>query len=119
MRGHCVAGAEILANYHSPVIQLGAAIALNHHEHWDGSGYPGKLSGEAIPLPARIVTICDTYDALRSKHHLMPAMNHDDAVRIITEGNEETKPQHFDPKVLAAFKECSSQFQKIFHEHRD
>ena len=119
MRGHCVAGAEILANYQSPVIQLGAAIALNHHELWDGSGYPGNLSGEAIPLPARIVTICDTYDALRSKNNFKPAMDHDIAVRAIIDGDNMIKPQHFDPMVLNAFKACASQFQKIYQEHKD
>ena len=46
---------------------MGAEIALNHHERWDGRGYPKGIAGEAIPLSARIMAICDVYDALRSK----------------------------------------------------
>ncbi len=67
MRTHCERGANILANGTSPYTQMGAEIALNHHEHWDGSGYPAGLKGEEIPLSARIMQICDVYDALRSQ----------------------------------------------------
>jgi putative two-component system response regulator len=57
-------------------MKMGAEIALNHHEHWDGTGYPVGLIGEAIPLAARIVGICDVYDALRAKRPYKPALVH-------------------------------------------
>ena len=59
-------GYEILSDPNgSPITDLAAEIALGHHERWDGTGYPDGLQGEAIPLSARVVAICDVYDALR------------------------------------------------------
>jgi response regulator RpfG family c-di-GMP phosphodiesterase len=67
MRAHTTSGYEILKESSSRVIQLAAEIALSHHEHFDGSGYPRGLIGLAIPLSARICTIADVFDALTSK----------------------------------------------------
>ncbi|MHB8572831.1 MAG: HD domain-containing phosphohydrolase [Candidatus Dormibacteria bacterium] len=64
MERHTTIGHQILAGSVSPLLQLAADIALNHHERWDGAGYPEGLSGEAIPLAARIVAVADVYDAL-------------------------------------------------------
>lgn len=117
MKTHCAHGANILQGFASPYMMMGAEIAMNHHERWDGTGYPAGLSGEGIPLAARIMGICDVYDALRAKRPYKPAFDHDKSMRIIVEGDGRTMPEHFDPAVLAAFKQCSDRFNEIYHEH--
>jgi putative two-component system response regulator len=98
---------------------MGAEIALTHHERWDGSGYPQGLKGEEIPLSGRIMNICDQYDALRSQRPYKSAFDHDQALAILTQGNERTSPDHFDPDVLATFCECAETFRGIFEQHMD
>jgi putative two-component system response regulator len=114
MKGHTVMGAEILGNSKSPYVQMGAEIALNHHERWDGGGYPSDKRGEEIPLAARIMNICDIYDALRSKRPYKPAYDHLKALDIITNGDGRTQLEHFDPVVLATFKQNHQAFREIF-----
>jgi len=67
MRRHPLIGHDILRDSQSRFVQMGATIALRHHERWDGSGYPDGLEGEEIPLPARIVAVADVFDALTSE----------------------------------------------------
>src|SRR5687768_2216073 len=67
MRQHPLIGYEILRDSQSRFVQMGALIALRHHERWDGSGYPEGLKGNQIPLPARIVAVADVFDALTSE----------------------------------------------------
>ena len=117
MKGHASMGAKILGNSESPYLKMGAEIALNHHERWDGGGYPGGKRGEAIPLTARIMNICDIYDALRSKRPYKPAFDHRKAVDIITRGDGRTQPGHFDPVILAAFAEDHQSFCDTFEAH--
>ena len=119
MQTHSEIGAEILKKGDSPFVKMGAEIALNHHERWDGTGYPKGIAGEAIPLPARIMAICDVYDALRSKRPYKPAFSHQKAVKIITEGDGRTLPEHFDPKVLAAFAAHPEYFEEIYEKYTD
>lgn len=82
-----------------------------------GAGYPNGLRGADIPLAARIMNICDVYDALRSKRPYKPAMHHLKAVDIIMCGRGRTRPEHFDPALLAAFKQSHPSFQEIFEAH--
>ncbi|MDI1302034.1 MAG: response regulator [bacterium] len=114
MKGHAAMGAAILGNSQSLYLRMGAEIALNHHERWDGGGYPGGRRGEDIPLPARIMNICDIYDALRSKRPYKPAFDHQRTMDIITHGDDRTRPEHFDPHILATFTQHHEAFRDIF-----
>lgn len=114
MMGHAEIGAKILGNSKSLYLMMAAEIALNHHERWDGGGYPNKKIGEAIPLSARIMNICDIYDALRSKRPYKPAFDHQKAMDIIVLGDGRTLPQHFDPVIFAVFTQNHKDFEDIF-----
>ena len=114
MKGHAAMGAKILGNSKSPYLKMGAEIALNHHERWDGGGYPNGKRGDAIPLSARIMNICDIYDALRSTRPYKPAFDHRKTMDIITHGDGRTQPEHFDPVILAAFKQNHQTFCDVF-----
>jgi putative two-component system response regulator len=117
MKRHTTIGAEILGNSTSPYLKMGAEIALNHHERWDGGGYPSGKRGEAIPLTARIMNTCDVYDALRSKRPNKAAFDHPKTMDIMTRGDGRTQPEHFDPKILSMFKENHESFREIFETH--
>ncbi len=119
MRSHSEIGAQILGESDSPYLHMAAEIALTHHERWDGSGYPKGLRGTQIPLSGRIMAICDIYDALRSKRPYKSALDHQTAVRIITEGDGRTAPGHFDPAVLSAFTQSIERFAEIYQEYGD
>ena len=84
-------------------------IARYHHERWDGKGYPDKLSGEDIPLSARILSIVDVYDALVSHRVYKPAFSHKEAMRIIFDG----KGTQFDPDLIDAISEIHEEFQEV------
>ncbi|HTL98603.1 MAG TPA: HD domain-containing phosphohydrolase [Holophagaceae bacterium] len=114
MRGHPLMGSQILGNSKSSYLQMGAEIALNHHERWDGGGYPNGKRGEAIPMASRIMNICDIYDALRSQRPYKPAFDHATAMGIMTRGDGRTQPEHFDPAILDAFQRSHAAFAGIF-----
>lgn len=97
MRGHTIAGEKILGKKKYYAIARG--IARSHHENWDGTGYPDGISGEQIPLPARIVAVADVFDALRSKRPYKEAW---DMVRT-TEELKRLSGRKFDPDILEAF----------------
>lgn len=119
MRRHAELGARALggvlqAHPDNGLLRSAADIAAAHHERWDGGGYPRGLSGEAIPLAARVVALADQYDALRSKRPHKPPLDAPTAYRILTEGDGRTEPRHFDPRVLAAFKIAASELDSAF-----
>ncbi len=117
MQSHAAHGAKIIGDH--PKLAVGRNIANFHHERWDGSGYPDGLKGSAIPLEARITSLADQYDALRSLRPYKPAFSHEQAFQTITMGDDRTLPAHFDPEVLATFKNYAPLFGKMhnkFHE---
>lgn len=121
MQDHTTIGAETLlavARQHpfaTAFLHTAIDIARSHHEKWNGTGYPDRLSGEAIPVTARIVAIADVYDALRSKRIYKPGLSHTTTLLTMTEANS----GHFDPALLNVFIHCAPQFDRIFREHGD
>lgn len=99
MREHVNIGASILADADSDLIRTAALIAQSHHEKWDGSGYPHRLVGEAIPIEARIVALADVFDALCSVRPYKRAWTLEEAYAEITR----CSGTHFDPACVAAF----------------
>lgn len=96
-------------------IQMGIAIAECHHEKWDGSGYPKGLSGEQIPLAARILALGDVYDALTSRRCYKEAFSHEQSRGILLEQSG----RHFDPEVVEAFLACEGEFIAIRRRFED
>jgi len=99
MKTHAEIGARILSGSDSELMQKAEMIAGNHHENWQGTGYPNRLKGEDIPLAARIVTICDVFDALTSERPYKKAW-------LVTRAIREIKDKAgilFDPKLVEVF----------------
>ena len=135
MKRHCVIGDRILREsskaavvFHSwqkgnnsasssddPLIKTACSIALCHHEKWDGSGYPHGLSGESIPLPARVVAMSDVYDALTSSRPYKAAFAEEKALSIIHDG----VGRHFDPQVFHSFEKSLNEIRQIRQQLQD
>jgi putative nucleotidyltransferase with HDIG domain len=98
MKRHPEAGLELVADIDFPGDIR--AIIRNHHERWDGAGYPDRLAGEAIPLAARILCVADVYDALTTTRSYRPGLTHARAAEIMT-----SSPGQFDPQLLETFLE--------------
>lgn len=114
MESHTIIGAQLLEGSNSMLLEMAREIALTHHEHWDGTGYPQGLKGTQIPIAGRIVMLSDHYDALRSQRSYKKGFNHQTTCKIILNGDERTKPEHFDPKLLKAFCSVHEEFEQVF-----
>ena len=90
-------------------LKMGKEIAYNHHEKWDGSGYPTGMKGEDIPLAARIVALADVYDALTTERFYKRAYPHEQACQIIVD----LKATHFDPEIVDVFQRLENEFDQI------
>jgi putative two-component system response regulator len=120
MARHVIYGRDAIAKAER---QIGATsftsvakeIAYYHHEKWDGSGYPTGLTGEEIPLSARMMALADVYDALVSKRYYKEPMSHEEArAQIVQE-----RGAHFDPELVDAFLESGEAFREIAQRYRD
>ncbi len=120
MKTHTVIGSDTLQsaiekNPRANYLKMSAQIARSHHERWDGSGYPDGLSGEEIPLSARILAVADVYDALASKRVYKEAFSHEETRSIICRG----KGTHFDPQLVDVFLECEDEFVRILNKFKE
>ncbi|MGA2129828.1 MAG: HD domain-containing phosphohydrolase, partial [Xanthobacteraceae bacterium] len=115
MKSHARLGHDAIENAETQLgitvdfLACAKEIALSHQEKWDGSGYPRKLMGNAIPISARLMAVADVYDALTSRRVYKHAMRHEEAIAIIAEG----RGTHFDPDVADAFAEIADEFRDI------
>jgi two-component system response regulator RpfG len=112
MKQHTIIGHEILSGSDSKYLRMGASIALNHHEKYDGSGYPYGLQGEEIPIEARIVAVADVFDALTTKRPYKNNWTVQDAVQFL----KNNSGFHFDPTCINAF---NAQLDKIKHVYKE
>jgi putative two-component system response regulator len=116
MLGHnAIENAEMRLGKKVEFLACAKEIALNHHEKWDGSGYPNGLVAKAIPISARLMAVADVYDALTSRRVYKDAMPHDQAIAIVIKG----RGQHFDPDVVDAFVEIADEFRDIAARYAD
>ena len=115
MQRHCEIGHRILSGSNAPVLNLAATIALTHHERIDGSGYPRRLAGEAIPIEGRIAAIADVFDALTTNKVYRPAVPVNEAVDIMME----ERGKHFDADLLDVFLEDRARILGIKDRYAD
>jgi response regulator RpfG family c-di-GMP phosphodiesterase len=114
MKTHTDIGRRVLSQaldptHPVPLLQMCIEIAWCHHERFDGAGYPRRLSGEKIPLSARIIALVDAYDAITSERRYKKARSHAEAVEIV----RSEAGKHFDPVLVEAFLRCHEQFDEI------
>jgi putative two-component system response regulator len=105
---------EARENDKNSLLEMAATIALSHHERWDGSGYPEGKTGQDIPLEARIVALADVYDSLRSPRPYKVEYSARKSRGII----KNNSGKHFDPQIVAVFREVHEEMDMIFSECR-
>lgn len=115
MQQHTTIGARILANSDSPLIQLAHMLALEHHEKFDGKGYPNGLQGEEISIESRIVAVADVFDALTSRRPYKEAWPVEKAFALI----EAEAGKHFDPDLAQLFLEEKEKILAVYNRFRD
>jgi putative two-component system response regulator len=114
MKQHAQNGYDILSHSKHPTMVAAANIAKSHHERWDGSGYPQGIRGTQIPVEARITSLVDVYDALRSKRPYKPEFDQKKTLSIMLDGDGRTDPSHFDPELIAILIRVADKFDAIY-----
>lgn len=115
MRKHPEIGAGIIGEHADPLLEQARVMALTHHERWDGTGYPKKLKGNAIPVPGRIMAVADAFEAMTStQRHRSPISSVEAAKRIAADSGKQ-----FDPAVVAAFMKVVKYFEEVRTRHKD
>ena len=112
---HVEIGGDIIGDQDIGLMRMARAIALTHHEKWDGSGYPNGLKGEEIPIEGRIAAICDVFDALTSARPYKKAWPIEEASAYI----EEQAGKHFDPELVRLFNEILPDILAIRDKYAD
>jgi cyclic di-GMP phosphodiesterase len=112
---HAEIGYRILGGSDAEILKVAATIAWTHHERWDGSGYPRKLKGEAIPVEGRIAAIADAFDALTTQRVYKPAFELSLAVDLMSKHRGE----HFDPELLDVFFASIDEIKRIHEQYAD
>ncbi len=115
MKLHTVFGEKILQNSRTELMQIAQKIAISHHEKWDGSGYPYRLKGEAIPIEGQITAIADVFDALTSKRPYKEPLAIEKSIEIIRESSN----SHFSPSVVDAFFMALDEILKVKKQYYD
>lgn len=114
MKTHTVIGARMFDRSRSPILEAASQICRSHHERWDGTGYPDGLKGDKIPLPARLVTVVDIFDAVVSKRCYKEAWSFDQGFRYILS----LAGTQLDPRLVNAFTRTKSQIRQIYDANR-
>jgi len=109
MRKHPDIGYQILSKSEAPLFKLASTVAFGHHEKWDGSGYPLGLSGEAIPIAARIVALADVFDALTMERSYKKSWPIEEALQYI----KDNSGTHFDPMLVDSFIKIKDEIYSI------
>ncbi|MEX2142123.1 MAG: HD domain-containing phosphohydrolase [Pirellulales bacterium] len=115
MKTHTTIGASLLSGSDWPVLKLAQQIARYHHERWDGSGYPDGISGEQIPVAARILSIVDVYDALTHDRVYRSALSEADALEVMSKGNG----TQFDAFLFSVFLALVPELRRMSLEYAD
>ncbi|OIP53961.1 MAG: hypothetical protein AUK54_07380, partial [Helicobacteraceae bacterium CG2_30_36_10] len=115
MQTHAQLGYDMLKSSNKPILKAAATVAHEHHEKWDGSGYPRGISGEDIHIYGRITAVADVFDALGSERVYKKAWKLDDILELF---NKESA-KHFDPKLVTLFLDNLDIFLKIRDSHND
>jgi response regulator RpfG family c-di-GMP phosphodiesterase len=108
-------GYDMLKESKPRILKMAAIIAHEHHEKWDGSGYPRKLKGEEIHIAGRIIALADVYDALAHSRCYKPPWPREKVLETIQAGSG----NHFDPTVVEAFFRCLPKLEEIRMAYRD
>jgi putative two-component system response regulator len=115
MKQHTTMGATILKGSTVPFIQMGARIAIGHHERWDGAGYPRGLKAEMVPVEARMTSLVDVFDALSNHRHYKEPWPEDQVVMLIEKG----RGTQFDPSLVDLFLTTLDRFRAILQGNPD
>lgn len=115
IKTHTTMGGQLLENVEGEEMQLSRTIALQHHERYDGRGYPAQMRGDDISLEGRIVAVADVYDALTSRRSYKEAWKEEDAYREILRG----RGTQFDPRVVDAFEAAHGEILAVREKFKD